>query len=238
MKRLVTGALQLGIDLSPAQVDQFLRYRDELLAWNRKMNLTSITDPDEVETLHFLDSLSVAAGIPGGIGGAGRLLDVGTGGGFPGIPLKLAHPSLSVTLLESTAKKTRFLSHIVNDLGLEAVEVLCRRSEDLAQDPAHRERYDTVVARAVASIATLAELTLPLCAVGGRVIAQKRGNIAEELQRGARAIATMGGRLLECKPVSLPGLVDGRCLVVLQKIAPTPENYPRRAGVPAKRPLS
>ena len=238
MKRLVTGALQLGIELSPSQVDQFRRYRDELLAWNRTMNLTSITKPDDVETLHFLDSLSVVAGLSEGIAGAGKLVDVGSGGGFPGIPLKLAHPDLHLTLIESTAKKARFLTHLVRELGLESVEVLCRRAEDAARDAAHRERYGAVVARALAPMATLAELTLPVCAVGGRVVAQKRGGVAEELTRAGTAIASLGGRLLECRPVSLPGLEDGRCLVVLEKIAPTPENYPRRAGVPAKRPLS
>jgi 16S rRNA (guanine527-N7)-methyltransferase len=238
MKRLVAGALQLGIDLSPSQVDQFRRYRDELLAWNRKMNLTSITKPDDVETLHFLDSLSIVEGMPDGFERAGKLVDVGTGGGFPGIPLKLAHPELHLTLIEATAKKARFLTYLIGELGLASVEVVCQRAEDAARDVSHREYYGTVVARAVAPMATLTELTLPFCAVGGRVVAQKSGAIDEELARAETAITSLGGRLLERMQVSLPELEADRCLVVLEKIAPTPENYPRRAGVPAKRPLS
>jgi 16S rRNA (guanine527-N7)-methyltransferase len=234
---LATAASAIGISLSPAQVQAFRVYRDELLEWNRRFNLTAITDPAEVETRHFLDSLTVARAVPGGLGSHTPLADVGSGAGFPGIPLKIAFPALPLTLIEATGKKARFLEYIAARLGLENVTVVARRAEEAGRDPALREAFAVVVARALAPMAALAELTLPLCAVGGRVIAQKRGDIAAELRAAERAVLLLGGRLQETVPVSAPGLEDGRVLVVVDKTSPTPGQYPRRPGVPARRPL-
>ena len=236
LKTLAGGATRLGVTLSPAQLDQFALYRDELLAWNRRANLTAITDPAEVEIKHFLDSLTVLQAMDGQPRCGLRVIDVGSGAGLPGLPLKIACPNISLTLLESVGKKTAFLEHVVAALGLKSVAVIHARAEDVAQQEEHREAYDFVVARAVAPMATLGELTLPLCAVGGTVIAMKSANVVKELGQAAVALEVLGGRLRHCVPVALQGLT-GRTLVVLDKLSTTPDRYPRRAGMPKKRPL-
>lgn len=237
MQQLAFGAARLGLHLSQEQLAQFNLFRRELLATNRTMNLTAITDPDQIVTKHFLDSLTVATAFPTGFAPGTRLLDVGSGGGFPGIPLKIAFPSLSVTLLESTRKKAAFLMEAANRLGLAGVLVVAERAEDAARQSQHREAYDVVIARALAPLPALAELTLPFCRIGGAVVAHKKGGVAAEVQGAATAITRLGGRTRECRPVTLPGLDDGRMLVIMDKVAPTSAQYPRRAGIPAKRPL-
>ncbi len=235
---LLAGAAKIGVALSPRQAEQFERFGRALLDWNRRMNLTAIDSWDDIQTKHFLDSLTVALALPGRLGPSARLLDVGAGAGFPGIPLKIAFPGMLLTLLEATRKKCAFLRHVVAELELVGVEVIAGRAEDVARDPGRREAYEIVVARALAPMPTLAELTLPFCAVAGTVVAMKKGEIASELTRARRAIELLGGRLREARPVAAPGLEDGRILVLIDKVAPTPGAYPRRAGVPAKRPLS
>ena len=235
---LEAGAEALGIRLSSRQLEQFRRYYEELLKWNSRVNLTSITGWEEVQTRHFVDSLTVSLGIPVTAPKTGRLIDVGTGAGFPGLPLKVASPQLSVTLVDATAKKTAFLEALVETLGLEGVEVRTGRSESLAHEPDLREGFDFAVARAVADMAALAELTLPYCRLGGLVIAQKTLDCDREILRSRRAIDLMGGRLEEVK--RLPPLGDfdkPRGLVILEKLKPTPGRYPRRPGAPVKRPL-
>ena len=187
-------------------------------------------------SLHFLDSLSTLLALPNGSSPI-RLLDVGAGAGFPGLPLKLAKPDLQLTLLEATAKKTAFLDALVTELGLESVTVLTGRAEAAAHDAAHREQYDAVVSRGVAKLATLAEYLLPFCKVGGLAIAMKQGDIAGELTEAERAIGLLGGVLQETVAVDLPGLPPGRQLVVMRKAHATPPAYPRRTGLPAKRSL-
>ena len=167
---------------------------------------------------------------------SGRLADVGSGAGFPGVPLKIVFPGLQTTLIESTGKKTAFLDHLAGDLDLK-LDVRKGRAETLAHEPDLRESFDFVTSRAVAGMAVLAELCLPFCRVGGTVVAQKKGDIEEEIDNAGRAIDAMGGRLKEVKEVSVAGLGDGRRLVLLEKVRPTPDGYPRRPGVPAKRPL-
>ena len=238
LARLVAGARALGVDLSPAQLQQFALYRSELRSWHRRANLTSITDPEEVETRHFVDSLSVVAAPEVRLGPGLRVLEVGSGAGFPGLPLKIAYPEIEVTLLEATGKKADFLRHVADRLALPDVAVITGRAEDAAREPAHREAYSLVLARALAPMAALAELTLPFCQLGGHVVAQKKGDIAGELEAAKTAIEVMGGRCVARHAVSAPGLEDGRCLVVLKKVAHTPEKYPRRPGVPAKRPIA
>ena len=236
MRRLIEGAAALSIPLDDAQAAQFRRYRDELAEWNRRVNLTAVTDPDEVVAKHFLDSLSVAAALPDGARETGlRLLDVGSGAGFPGIPLKVAFPLWRVSLLEATGKKTAFLEHVIGRLALDGASVLAGRAETMAHDPAHREAYDVVVSRAVAPMAALAELCLPFCRTGGTFVAQKSRDACDEVSLSLRAIETMGGRLCHTREVSYEG--GQGLLVVVEKRSPTPDRYPRRPGIPAKRPL-
>ena len=237
VERLVLGARALGIRLSAEQVQRFQRYTRELLEWNRRVNLTAITDPAEVEVKHHLDSLSAAMALPPEVREGGRVVDVGAGGGFPGLPLKLAFPALRLALVESVRRKTAFLEHVVRALGLEGVEVLTGRAEELAHRPTLREGFDAALARGLAALPELLELTLPFCRVGGLVVAHKKGDIAAELAGAATALRELGGRLREVVPVRLEGLEDDRVLVVVEKVGRTPPRYPRRPGMPHKRPL-
>ncbi len=235
---LIAGAKELHIMLQPEQLQAFRIYAEELLAWNARFNLTAITDDAGVQVRHFLDSLSCLAVLESDGPLTGKtLIDVGTGAGFPGIPLKILRPSLRLTLLEATEKKTQFLSHIVKRLNLKWVTVLHGRAEELGQDSAYRERYDWVAARAVAEMPILAEYLLPLARIGGRVLAQKGESAPAEVQAADHAITTLGGRVQRLAPVELRGLAETRYLVLLEKIAATPVQYPRRPGVPTKRPL-
>lgn len=231
------GARALGIGLTPAQVDQLQRYTRELLDWNQRVNLTAITDPAEVETRHHLDSLTAVLAIPPEVLRGGSVVDVGAGAGFPGLPLKIAFPGLRLTLIDSVGKKAAFLAHVVQVLGLEGVEVLTGRAEEFAHQPGLREGFDVAVARAVAEMAELLELALPFCRMEGRLVAHKKGDIAQELAAAANALRELGGRLRQVVSVNVAGLTDDRKLVVVEKIAPTPLRYPRRAGMPHKRPL-
>ncbi len=237
MEWLQSGAQKLGFILTPQQIQKFCCYRDELLAWSRKVNLTAITEPSQIEMLHFLDSLTVALALPEPERAAGRICDVGSGAGFPGFPLKILFPGTTLALVDSAAKRTRFLSSLIGTLCLEDVEVHTGRCEDLGHNVAMRESFDVVVARAVASLGVLVEYTLPFCRVGGRAVFQKKGDIQVELSQAAHAWNELGGRLLEVKPVPEEVLGGQRVLVVVEKVSPTPDRYPRRAGVPAKRPL-
>jgi len=237
MDLLASGAHKIGVSLSSAQLKLFETYCRELTAWNSKFNLTAITDYKEVQARHFLDSLSVALALPQPLPPGLMLLDVGAGAGFPGIPLKIAYSSFNLTLLEATGKKAAFLKHAVSLLGLDGVNIIAERAEDAAHHEELREKYDAVVSRAVAELPSLMELTLPFCRVGGRVIAQKKGRVQEEIDASTGAMQLLGGRLSEVKEVMVPGLDDRRFLVVIEKIAPTPLKYPRRAGMPVKRPL-
>jgi 16S rRNA (guanine527-N7)-methyltransferase len=241
MDRLKSGAQSLGLNLTDQQLATFQVYYQELVGWNKKFNLTAITEYDQVQVRHFVDSLSCLLAMPRPLCSADgfplRCIDVGSGAGFPGLPLKIYCTRLHLVLLEATAKKVNFLEHVVDHLGLEDVQPLWGRAEEVARDPAHREAYDLVVARAVADLSVLAEYTLPLCRPGGRIVAQKGGSAQEEAQSAAHALSLLGGRLRRVIPVELQGLAESRHLVVIDKVARTPERYPRRAGVPAKRPL-
>jgi 16S rRNA (guanine527-N7)-methyltransferase len=243
METLAAGAAALGVPLGPEPLAAFARYRDELIAGNAWVNLTSIVEPAAVETRHFLDSLTCATPLLARWGPATpvlplRCLDVGSGGGFPGVPLKLALPQLRITLLESTGKKVAFLEYLIATLGLSGVDVIAERAETLAHVPAHRESYDAVFARALAPLPALLELTLPFLRVGGLLVAQRRGDLAAEIAAAAFACQMLGGGPAQIVPVTLPALADGRALVVVEKTAATPAAYPRRPGVPAKHPLA
>lgn len=235
MEKLEAGAKKLGLELTPEQLERFDAYHHELVDWNQRINLTAITDYDEVQLKHFLDSLTVALVWRPAKGNA--VIDVGTGAGMPGIPLKIAFPDIKLVLLEATAKKVSFLHHITQKLGLDDVEIIVGRAEEVAHVPQYRERFELVLSRAVAPLPTLVELTLPFCALGGSFIAQKKGGVDDEVAQADEAISTLGGRLRELKRIELDEFADERCLIIIDKIAPTPEQYPRRPGVPGKKPL-
>ncbi len=236
MEKLIREAQQLfGVSLSPKQVTMLGTYERELLKWNEKFNLTAIRDVEGIRSKHFLDSFSCVQ--------AWRmhppvsLIDVGTGAGFPGIVLKILYPSMRLALVESVGKKANFCRHIVAVLAMEHVEVVSVRAEDVGQMPVHREKYDWAVARAVAAMPVLAEYLLPLVKVGGGMLAQKGENGPLEAQSAEKAFKMLGGRLRQLVRVTLPGVSDERYLVIVDKIAATPSSYPRRAGIPAQKPL-
>lgn len=238
MEKLKSGAQKLGIYLTPEQLEQFETYYRELIDWNKRINLTSITDYEEVQVKHFLDSLTIIPAIKPGDRGRGlRVIDVGTGAGLPGIPLKIVFPDMNLTLLEATAKKAKFLEHLVGRLGLEKVEIAVGRAEKIAHDAQYREEFDLVLSRAVATLPALVELMLPFCKVGGGGIAPKKGDIKREVEQAFKAMAVMGGRLREIKPVKLEEFNDKRCFIIIDKVKSTPVEYPRRPGMPAKRPI-
>jgi len=234
-RALIDGAAALDVPLTPLDAERFERYAVELLDWNRRVNLTAITDPLEIVHKHFLDSLALIACC--GFQTGGSIIDVGSGAGFPGLPIALARPDLQVTLLEATRKKCDFLRHLVATLGVGNVSVVQARAENAARDPAHRERHAVAVARAVAEMATLAEYLLPLVRIGGWIVAQKSGEIEAEVGRAGAAIMALGGQLRRIAPLRLPGIEEARYAVIVDKIAPTPDRYPRRAGMPEKRPI-
>jgi 16S rRNA (guanine527-N7)-methyltransferase len=236
MDKLVREAQQLlGVNLSAKQVTLLSTYECELLEWNQKFNLTAIREVQAIRTKHFLDSFSCVQAW--GANPPAALIDIGTGAGFPGLVLKILYPALRLTLVESVGKKADFCRHVSAVLALENVEVLTARAEEVGQMPAHREKYDWAVARAVAAMPVLAEYLLPLVKVGGGALAQKGENGPLETQAAEKAFKMLGGRLRQLVRVTLPGVADERYLVVVDKIAATPPGYPRRAGVPAQKPL-
>jgi 16S rRNA (guanine527-N7)-methyltransferase len=235
METLAAEAQAYGFRLTPDQEQLFTVYARELVAWNLRANLTSIAEPHDIQVKHFLDSLTCLLAIPAELE-VRTVLDVGSGAGFPGLPIKIYDPSLEVTLLESVGKKTDFLRHMAGILNYQGLCVVNGRAEALGQDPAHREKYDLVLARAVAELAILSEYCLPFCRVGGVFIAQKKAAIDAEIRNATGAIATLGGELRRQLPVTLPR-AESRQLLVIVKTSPTPPRYPRRPGVPAKRPL-
>ncbi len=225
----------IGLKLTSRQVRAFRDYEQELMNWNEKFNLTAIREIEGIRTKHFLDSLSALLEMKDPV--PETLVDVGTGAGFPGIPLKIALPELRLTLVESVGKKCEFCRHTVRLLQLENVQVLALRAEDMGQLTQYRERFDWAVARAVSSMPVLAEYLLPLVRVGGGVLAQKGENAHAEVQSAERAIQILGGNLRKVRMVTLPGVADERYLVVVEKKSATPLQFPRRAGLPARKPL-
>ncbi len=239
MKQLIAGAGKLGIQLNRRQIEQFELYHQELVEWNTRMNLTAITDYHSVQVNHFLDSLTVTLVLSKKELQRRdfNIADIGAGAGFPSLPLKILFPQPRLVLLESTAKKVTFLEHIVRKLELKNVEVLNSRAEAAAHLPLYREQFAVALSRAVASLPTLVELTLPFCRVGARLIAQKKGEIEQDIDRAKGAIAILGGKVSEIRRVEMDEFSDARYLVIIDKICPTPDKYPRRAGLPKRRPI-
>lgn len=235
MKDLAQHARSLlGIHLSAAQIGALEIYEQELLEWNERINLTAIRDAQQIQIKHFLDSLTCLSVMRNP---CERLIDVGTGAGFPGVPLKIIYPSIQLTLVESVGKKADFCRHLVKTLRLESVQVIQERAEIIGQMPAHRQQYDWAVARAVAVMPVLVEYLLPLVRVGGAVLAMKGESAPAETQQAEYAIRVLGGHLRKLTPITLPTVVEERYLVIVDKVAATPDTYPRRVGIPAKRPL-
>lgn len=228
-------ATNSGISLSKRQLDQFAAYESILAVWSEHTNLTAIREPGQIRVRHFLDSLTCSQ-VTGDLAGK-RLIDVGTGAGFPGLPLKLLYPELQLTLLDSVGKKTRFLEHVVAELELEDVTIIHDRAETLAHDPAHREQYEWAVARSVAELRILVELLLPFCVVGGSALAMKSGDVAAEVEAAGVAISTLGGGLPQTSSVALPDTEQIHFLITIPKVVQTADRYPRRPGIPGKRPL-
>jgi 16S rRNA (guanine527-N7)-methyltransferase len=237
LEYLVKGCQILGLELTPCQLNQFELYYKELIDWNTKTNLTAITDYHDVQIKHFLDSLSVYLAFHNMSVSSLKMLDVGTGAGFPGIPIKIVFPDINLTLLEATGKKVSYLKHIVSKLNLVDTDIITARAEDLAHESYHREQYNIVTARALAELPVLLELTLPFCRIGGKVISQKKGDIKLEIEHMQRALDLLGGELSEVITVTIPGLLDERSLVIINKIRDTPFEYPRRSGMPYKYPI-
>ena len=236
---VAAGAARLGIPLDQDQLGQLRRFVTLLLARNEQVNLTRIVEPAEVERRHLLDSLTCALPVREALlGGADwRCLDVGSGGGLPGMPLAIAFPSLRVTLLESVAKKAAFLSEAVHELGLTGVTVLTARAEDAARDPGERDGYDLVVARALAPLPVALEWCLPFARPGGVVVLPRGSDLAGQLAAGRFAAGQLAARLRDPIPLDDPDLPPGRSLVVADKAGPTPKRFPRRPGLASKQPL-
>ena len=225
----------IHISLTPTQVNMFTIYETLLLEWNTKFNLTTITDHNDICVKHFLDSLTCLRFVPEQ--GSFSLIDIGTGAGFPGIPLVIINPSIKLTLVESVGKKADFCRIAVKKLGLTQNQVITSRAETIGQDQKFRESYDWAVARAVAPLPVLAEYLLPLVHIGGSMLAQKGGDVDIEISQSENAIKILGGKLDSVIPISLPNGMGKRTLIKIRKITLTPSRYPRRPGTPKKNPL-
>lgn len=235
MEILAKNAAIFGIALNKHQLKQFNIYTDLLLEWNRKINLTAIREPHDIQVRHFLDALTCSL-VTGNLNGR-SLIDIGSGAGFPGLPLKILYPQLQLTLVESVHKKTRFLQTVAAALNFDDIIILANRAEILGQNPTYREQYDWATARAVADLQVLVEYLLPFCKVGGHALAQKGENAATETAVALPAMHVLGGGNPTTTQVQLPNVTNPHFLIIIPKVAPTPLNYPRRTGMPAKRPL-
>ena len=230
---LAARGAEAQLSFTEEQLAQFTRYYELLVETNKVMNLTAITEPEEVAVKHMVDSLlAYEDGMQGK-----TLVDVGTGAGFPGVPLKIYCPFLKVTLVDSLGKRLRFLQQVIDELGLKGIRCEHLRAEDAGRSKKHREQYDYVTARAVARLSVLSEYCLPLAKKGGQFIALKGSRFAEEIEEGEAAVKILGGKIISAEPVKLPGLDDGRAIIKIAKIKATPAQYPRKAGTPEKQPL-
>ena len=222
-----------GMELSDKQIAQFNLYYELLTAKNKVMNLTAITEYNDVVKKHFIDSMMISRVLD--MKKINSLCDVGTGAGFPGIPLKIVYPHIQLTLVDSVGKRVNFLSEVVEKLGLEDVETIHSRTEDLAHNQKYREKYDMVTARAVASMNVLAEYCIPYAKIGGYFAAYKSGNIEEEIENAKNAVKTLGGKIEKTDVFEIYEM--GRSIVLIKKVSSTPKMYPRKAGTPSKNPL-
>lgn len=226
----------LGIHLTEVQREQFDRYYELLIEWNSVMNLTAITDYEEVNLKHFADSLTLVRLVD--MNQINSVIDIGTGAGFPGIPLKIVYPNVEIVLLDSLNKRIKFLNAVSEELGLTKIKTLHGRAEDYAKKAEYREKFDLAVSRAVANLSTLSEYCIPFVKRGGAFISYKSGNSDDEIKSAERAVSILGGKISKIDKFKLAGTDMGRSLIQITKEKPTPNKYPRKAGVPGKEPLS
>ena len=232
---LEDGCQAFGVTLTDKQIEQFEKYYELLVEWNKVMNLTGITEFDEVMQKHFVDS--VAAAKYAEMEKVNSLIDVGTGAGFPGIPLKIVYPHIQVTLLDSLNKRIKFLEEVVDNLGLTGIETVHGRAEDAAKKAEYREQFDLSVSRAVANLASLTEYCLPFVKVGGKFVSYKSVSVDEEITQSKKAVYVLGGEIGKVEKFNLPESDMERALVIVEKKRSTPKKYPRKAGMPTKEPL-
>lgn len=232
---LIEGAKELDIDLDDGQIEKFILYKELLQEWNQKINITSITEDKEVDIKHFIDSI-----IPLKtklFEGKLKVIDIGTGGGFPGIPLKIMNENLNMVLLDSTNKKIRFLDEVIEKLKLKDIQAIHGRAEELGRDVDYREKYDIAISGAVASLDTLSEYALPFVNIGGHFISMKGPDVEEELNEGKKAIEILGGKIKSVEKIEIPNTDIVHSLIIIEKIKRTPTKYPRGGGKPRKQPL-
>lgn len=234
-ERFAAHCEHLGITLSDEQFQQFYRYYELLTEWNSFMNLTGITEFEEVMQKHFEDSLTLVKATE--LSAVEELLDVGTGAGFPGLPLKIAFPHLQVVLLDSLGKRVKFLNRVIEELGLKEITAIHGRAEDFAKQPAYREQFDLVVSRAVANLSSLSEYCIPYTSINGYFIPYKSGKIEEETEAAKSALFLLGGKLEDTVHFQLEDSDIERSLLKIKKVKGTPKKYPRKAGLPSREPL-
>lgn len=225
-------AQKIGIELDENKIQKFFKYKDLLIETNKYMNLTSIVDDKDVVLKHFIDSLTINKYIKEGC----SLIDVGTGAGFPGVPIKIIRSDVNVVLLDSLNKRLNFLNTVIKELNLENIRTVHGRAEDVAHDNNYRERFDYVTARAVANLSTLSELCIPFLKIGGIFICMK-ANIDDELEKAKKAISLLGGEIISIDKFTLPETDIERNIILIKKTKTTPEKYPRKAGMPSKQPI-
>ena len=223
----------LGVRFSVEQIEQFYKYMNLLIEWNEKMNLTAITEPKEIILKHFIDSITILKYIDDN----SKLVDVGTGAGFPGVPLSIMNPTLKITLVDSLNKRLIFLQEVVKELNLKNIEIVHARAEEFGQNKNYREKFDKSVSRAVANLATLSEYLVPLVKIGGKIISMKASNAKEEINDAQKAIEVLGGKIEKIEEFDLPESDIGRTIIIIDKNKCTPAIYPRKAGTPAKEPI-
>ena len=232
-KIFIEEAQKINIELDKNQIEKFYKYMDLLIEWNEKINLTAITNRKDIIVKHFIDSLTIQRYLSDAV----NIIDVGTGAGFPGIPIKIVNPNLKVVLVDSLNKRINFLQEVIKKLNLDNIEVIHARAEDLGQNKKYREAFDIVTSRAVANMSVLSEYLLPLARVNGKCICMKGSDIEEELENSKYAINLLGGKIEQVDKFELSNERIGRNIVIVEKLKNTPNSYPRKAGTPAKKPL-
>ncbi len=233
LRHVKQKAQEIGYNLQEEQLEQFFTYKELLIEWNKKMNLTAIEQEEDIITKHFIDSLSIATYIPD----TAKVIDIGTGAGFPGIPLKILKKDLSITLLDSLNKRITFLEEVIRNLSLENIQAVHARAEELAHKEEYREQYDIAVSRAVAPMHTLLEYMLPYVKIGGKCICMKGPNLQEESKDLQNCLETLGGKIEKIEEIVLPETEIKRNIMLIKKENKTPKKYPRNPGMPSKKPL-
>ena len=233
-QKIKTYADEIEIVLNEQQIHQFYQYMELLLEWNEKINLTAITNPEEIIVKHFIDSLTIAKYVKENA----RLIDVGTGAGFPGIPLKIIREDIEITLLDSLNKRVNFLNEVIHELKLSKIQAVHSRVEDFAKDKKNRESFDYATSRAVANLSTLSEYLIPLVKIGGNAISMKGSEVDEEMKQSQKAISLLGGKIETIETFQLPQSDINRNIIIIHKTQNTPNKYPRKAGMPSKEPIN